>query len=115
ETDKANTDEDRSDANEDNDTGEDYEHNSINEGSDLESLPSASFPPDDSKPDEFSCNPWNAICVIGLRVCSTDTHAAIQVVRPSKDAEMSKTPLDLDNAARDMVEEVEERMRQEES
>ena len=37
--------------------------------------------------DEFERDPWNAVCVVGLRVFSQDTHVSIEV-RHAEDDEM---------------------------
>jgi hypothetical protein len=39
---------------------------------------------EDSKDDMYADDPWNATCVIGLRVCSMDKEASIKVVHGTR-------------------------------
>lgn len=67
---------------------------------------------DDDSEDEFEADPWNAVCVLGLRVYSKDTNVAIEVVRPKSDAlltaeEKRQKDLDVDDSARDATKQYE--------
>ncbi|KAI9676754.1 MAG: hypothetical protein M1829_002849 [Trizodia sp. TS-e1964] len=55
--------------------------------------------PDIEEEDEFEKNPWNAVCVVGLRVYSQDSKITVAVVRPNEDD--AETGLDVDDAAVD--------------
>lgn len=48
---------------------------------------------------EFANDPWNAVCVVGLRVYSKDPGACVQVVRP-KEEEDGESPLDVDDISK---------------
>lgn len=48
---------------------------------------------------EFENDPWNAVCVVGLRVYSKDTEMCVEVVRPKEDDE-SESPLDVDDVSK---------------
>jgi len=52
---------------------------------------------------EFEDDPWNAICVVGLRVYSMDEGCCVQIVRPKEEEET----LDLDDASKGASGEVE--------
>lgn len=54
---------------------------------------------DDDENIEFENDPWNAVCVVGLRVYSKDQDACIHVVRPKEDDD-SETPLDVDDISK---------------
>ena len=45
---------------------------------------------------EFENDPWNAVCVVGLRVYSKDEGCCVQIVRPKEEEET----LDLDDASK---------------
>jgi hypothetical protein len=49
-------------------------------------------------PNEPSVDPWNAVCVVGLRVYSKDVMLSLQVVRPVLD-HSTEAPLDRDDPA----------------
>ncbi|KAI9882037.1 MAG: hypothetical protein M1823_006226 [Watsoniomyces obsoletus] len=49
--------------------------------------------------DEFARSPWNAVCVVGLRVYSKDQGVSIEVVRPRETD--TETALDPDDTAAD--------------
>lgn len=83
------------------------------DGSDMELLDGFEFdsdldmPPDepDSKnlgtlqgPNETNNDPWNAVCVVGLRVYSKDPGLSLEVVRPVPDDD-TEAPLDRDDPA----------------
>jgi len=52
--------------------------------------------------DEFARDPWNAVCVVGLRVWSKDNNVAINVVRPDgKVRDEEGKGLDVDDSAKD--------------
>ena len=48
---------------------------------------------------EFENDPWNAICVVGLRVYSKDKGVTVEVIRPKEDEE-AETPLDMDDISK---------------
>lgn len=54
---------------------------------------------DDDENLEFENDPWNAVCVVGLRVYSKDPETCIEVVRP-KEEDDSETPLDVDDISK---------------
>jgi hypothetical protein len=71
-------------------------------------FPRRGLPQDDEQSeleDEFAADPWNAVCVVGLRVYSKDTEVSIEVVRPDHqkltDEERKQKALDIDDSARD--------------
>ncbi|KAI9718699.1 MAG: hypothetical protein M1812_003873 [Candelaria pacifica] len=49
--------------------------------------------------EEFESDPWNAVCVVGLRVYSKDTEVSVEIVRPKM--EEGEAGLDNDDAAKD--------------
>ncbi|KAI9844149.1 MAG: hypothetical protein M1837_005749 [Sclerophora amabilis] len=49
--------------------------------------------------DEFANDPWNAVCIVGLRVYSKDKNLSVEIVRPNRDEDESA--LDLDDGAAD--------------
>lgn len=60
--------------------------------------------PDGDDPDaEFENDPWNAVCVVGLRVFSKDEGCCVQIIRPREEEEA----LDLDDASKGASGEVE--------
>ena len=64
---------------------------------------------DDDNADFFN-DPWNAVCVVGLRVFSKDGGVCVEVMRPKKgedeDREEEETPLDLDDPSKRISETV---------
>lgn len=62
------------------------------------------FAEDDESTDdqdaEFANDPWNAVCVIGLRVYSKDPQACVEVIRPKMDGEYGEAPLDVDDISK---------------
>lgn len=54
---------------------------------------------DDDENLEFENDPWNAVCVVGLRVYSKDPETCIEVFRP-KEEDDSETPLDVDDISK---------------
>lgn len=54
---------------------------------------------DDDVNLEFESDPWNAVCVVGLRVYSKDQETCIHVMRP-KEEDDSETPLDVDDISK---------------
>lgn len=62
------------------------------------------FADDDESTDEedveFANDPWNAVCVIGLRVYSKDPQACVEVIRPKMDGEYGEAPLDVDDISK---------------
>ena len=72
-------------------------------------LPESGPPPpppnnvDDDDPDyaEFANDPWNAVCVVGLRVFSKNSGVCVGVVRPKNgEDDEEETPLDLDDPSK---------------
>ncbi|KAL9016517.1 MAG: hypothetical protein Q9185_006138 [Variospora sp. 1 TL-2023] len=63
-----------------------------------------SAPVEDNEPDEenaeFEDDPWNAVCVVGLKVYSKDKGLCIEVVRPKHELGESDTPLDVDDVSK---------------
>ncbi|KAL9607557.1 MAG: hypothetical protein Q9167_007539 [Letrouitia subvulpina] len=61
-------------------------------------------PPATEEVDEenasFEDDPWNAVCVVGLRVYSKDKGLSVEVVRPKNEEDEADTPLDLDDASK---------------
>lgn len=54
----------------------------------------------DDEDAEFANDPWNAVCVIGLRVYSKDPQACVEVIRPKMDGEYGEAPLDVDDISK---------------
>ena len=54
----------------------------------------------DDEDAEFANDPWNAVCVIGLRVYSKDPQACVEVIRPKMDGEYGEAPLDIDDISK---------------
>lgn len=58
----------------------------------------------DNEPDaanvEFEDDPWNAVCVVGLKVYSKDKGLCVEIIRPKHELEEGDTPLDVDDAAK---------------
>ena len=74
----------------------------------------------DDENAEFADDPWNAVCVVGLRVYSKDQDTVIQVVRPAEDDAEDEPPRDIDDnskgASKEPVEDhLESKIGQEES
>ncbi|CAO1597197.1 MAG: hypothetical protein LQ349_000117 [Xanthoria aureola] len=70
-------------------------------------------PAEDSTVDEanaeFEHDPWNAVCVVGLKVYSKDQDLCVETIRPKHEVEESDTPLDVDDASKGQsVEKIEE-------
>ena len=60
--------------------------------------------PDGDDPNaEFENDPWNAVCVVGLRVYSKDEGCCVQIIRPREEEDA----LDLDDASKGASGEVE--------
>ena len=49
---------------------------------------------------EFEDDPWNAVCVVGLKVYSKDKDLCVETIRPKHDVEESDTPLDVDDTSK---------------
>ena len=62
---------------------------------------------DDDENAEFENDPWNAVCVVGLRVYSKSDGCSVEVVRPKHELDVEDTPLDLDDASKGASGEVE--------
>ncbi len=81
-------------------------------------------PVDDSEPDpanlEFEDDPWNAVCVVGLKVYSKDKGLCVEIVRPKHELDEADTPLDVDDVSKgqtiekidDMIAEEDERTKE---
>ncbi|KAI4238817.1 MAG: hypothetical protein L6R40_005672 [Gallowayella cf. fulva] len=70
-------------------------------------------PAEDNEADaanvEFEDDPWNAVCVVGLKVYSKDKGLCIETIRPKHELEEADTPLDVDDASKGQsVEKIEE-------
>ncbi|KAL8765723.1 MAG: hypothetical protein Q9209_007288 [Squamulea sp. 1 TL-2023] len=70
-------------------------------------------PVDDIEADEanaqFEDDPWNAVCVVGLKVYSKDRGLCVETIRPKHELQEGDTPLDVDDASKGQsVEKVEE-------
>lgn len=63
----------------------------------LEDADAAPQPAANPPPTEEKINPWNAVCVIGLRVYSKDQDVTIKLVKPKDDEEAAV--LDVDGAS----------------
>ena len=59
----------------------------------------------DSDNEEFAADPWNAVCVVGLRVYSKHGDASVAVVRPKTQVD-GETPLDVDDPSKGLSEEL---------
>lgn len=58
---------------------------------------------DESTDDEdavFADNPWNAVCVVGLRVYSKDLKACVEVIRPKMEGDYGEALLDIDDISK---------------
>lgn len=51
----------------------------------------------DDEDAEFADDPWNAVCVVGLRVYSKDQDTVVQVVRPTEDDGDDEPARDIDD------------------
>ncbi|KAL8840737.1 MAG: hypothetical protein Q9170_001175 [Blastenia crenularia] len=62
------------------------------------------LPVEDNEADEanaeFEDDPWNAVCVVGLKVYSKDKGLCVEIIRPKHELEEADTPLDVDDAAK---------------
>lgn len=74
---------------------------------DSEHKNAASHPPEE--PERLISDPWNAVCVVGLRVYSQDPQLCLQVVRPVADTG-TKAALDRDDPSASATNEGLERM-----
>lgn len=63
-------------------------------------VPSAVEAETDDEDAEFANDPWNAVCVVGLRVYSKDQDTVVQVVRPIEDDVDDEPPLDIDDISK---------------
>ena len=61
---------------------------------------------DDEDNAEFAADPWNAVCVVGLRVFSKDEKCEVKVVRPKKIGN-AESVLDLDDTSKGVSGEIE--------
>ena len=59
-------------------------------------LPTNVNPDEEDELTEFRNDPWNAVCVVGLKVYSKDEGLSVSIVRP-KSEDDEETPLDLDD------------------
>lgn len=55
-------------------------------------------PPSAASPEAVNNDPWNAVCVVGMRVYSKDPQLSLQVVRPVPEDKMEAS-LDIDDPA----------------
>ena len=62
------------------------------------------YPGAEDENDEFANDPWNAVCVVGLRVFSKDKGVTVSVVRPKVGIHEEETPLDLDDPSKGICE-----------
>lgn len=63
-------------------------------------VPAAADDEDDNDDDaEFENDPWNAVCVVGLRVYSKDKETSIEIIRPRLE-EDEDTALDVDDVSK---------------
>lgn len=53
-------------------------------------------PEEEDENAEFENDPWNAVCVVGLRVYSKDEGLSVSIIRPKNEVD-EDTPLDLDD------------------
>ncbi|KAL8741673.1 MAG: hypothetical protein Q9190_005747 [Brigantiaea leucoxantha] len=58
--------------------------------------------PEDGEDEDaaFADDPWNAVCVVGLRVYSKDKGLSVEVVRPKSKDDEADIPLDVDDASK---------------
>ncbi|KAL9037541.1 MAG: hypothetical protein Q9214_005657 [Letrouitia sp. 1 TL-2023] len=64
--------------------------------------PADAPPPTTEQTDEFADDPWNAVCVVGLRVYAKDSQAEIEVLRKQDSGEpVENKKLDVDDRALD--------------
>ncbi|KAI4254322.1 MAG: hypothetical protein L6R42_007243, partial [Xanthoria sp. 1 TBL-2021] len=70
----------------------------------LSKAPPDAVPAEDDTVDEanaeFEDDPWNAVCVVGLKVYSKDKDLCVEAIRPKHELEESDTPLDVDDASK---------------
>ena len=75
--------------------------------SDSETAQPAPPPPSNNPNDDFANDPWNAVCVVGLRVYSKGSEAEIAVARKRQDGEaVENKKLDVDDQAADATKKV---------
>ena len=63
---------------------------------------------DDEDLEEYSRDPWNAVCVVGLRLYTKEGEASVKVMRPPKgkdEEEKEEAPLDVDDPMKSMSDE----------
>ena len=63
---------------------------------------------DDEELEEYLRDPWNAVCIVGLRLYTREGEACVKVVRPPEDEDeeqKEETPLDVDDPMRSMSDE----------
>ena len=71
--------------------------------------------PINEKVAQLAKNPWNAVCVIGLRVYSKEAQAEVDVISKEGDTDYSKTEmLDMDNQAADATKELNKQIEEKE-
>ena len=58
--------------------------------------PGNMYPDEEDELTEFRNDPWNAVCVVGLKVYSKDEGLSVAIVRPKSEGD-EETPLDLDD------------------
>lgn len=60
-------------------------------------VPAPANPDEEDENAEFENDPWNAVCVVGLKVYSKDKDLTILIVRPKSENDEEETQLDLDD------------------
>ena len=60
---------------------------------------------EDEDLSDFSNDPWNAVCVVGLRLYTREGDISVDVVRPKVGDLEDETPLDLDDPSKGMSDE----------
>ena len=71
--------------------------------SDDEDMDGRMDPEDDEDLAEYANDPWNAVCVVGLRVYTKEGDVSVKVVRPRDNDE--EAPLDLDDPSKGLSDE----------
>ena len=64
---------------------------------------------EDDDLEEYASDPWNAVCVVGLRVFTKEGKASVEVIRPpdnEEEDEKEQTPLDVDDPMKSMSDEL---------
>ena len=72
-------------------------------------LPPPQVPEEENENQMFEDDPWNAVCVVGLRIYSKDKDTTILIVRPKSEIE-GETELDVDEISKGFAEEKAEKV-----